>query len=91
MPSCKNIEPSNSKRLSNMLGMMEQMRKIIQEISEALPLKEEAVHDVSNFDLQEPCFIVDHCELDNNSQQEFRIGDHGDELNMTKAVSDPIE
>ncbi|KAK5775735.1 hypothetical protein PVK06_043673 [Gossypium arboreum] len=49
------------------------------------------MHDVPNLDLEKPCFIIDPPELDNNSQQKFGIEDNGDELNMTKVVSDPTD
>lgn len=51
-----------------MLDMMEQKRKMLQEISKAIPPKEEVVHDVTNLDLDDPCTIIDHPELENNSQ-----------------------
>lgn len=57
-----------------------------------MPPREEVVHDVPNFDLEGPLgIIVDHPELDNSSQQEFETGDHGDELDMAEAASDPID
>ncbi|KAK5842578.1 hypothetical protein PVK06_004952 [Gossypium arboreum] len=88
--SCETTKPSNSEILSNMLGMMEQMRKMLQEIYEALPPKEEFVQDVPNLDLEDPYIIVDHPESNNSSQQELATDDHGDELNMSKVVSDLI-
>ncbi|KAK5775325.1 hypothetical protein PVK06_043202 [Gossypium arboreum] len=48
------------------------------------------MHDVPHLDPEDPHIIVNHPGLDNSSQQEFAIGDHGDELNIVKAVSDPI-
>ncbi|KAH1106723.1 hypothetical protein J1N35_010491 [Gossypium stocksii] len=60
-------------------------------IFDALPPTEEVVNDVSNLDPEDPSFIVDHPELDNNSQQEFGTGYHGDELNMAEVVSDPVD
>ncbi|KAH1107829.1 hypothetical protein J1N35_011597 [Gossypium stocksii] len=89
IPSCETFKPSNFERLSNMSDMMEQMRKMLQEISKALPLKEEVVHP--NLNPEDPCFIINHPELDNNSQQEFGTRDHGDELKMAEVVSDTID
>ncbi|KAK5836354.1 hypothetical protein PVK06_012139 [Gossypium arboreum] len=77
MPSCKIIELSNSKRLSNMLDIMEQKWKTLQEISKALAPREEVVHDVPNLDPGDPCFNVDYIELDNSIQQEFGTEDPG--------------
>ncbi|KAH1130018.1 hypothetical protein J1N35_001396 [Gossypium stocksii] len=71
--------------------MIKQMRKMLQEISEALPSGEEVVHDVPNLDPDDLCFNVDYLQLDNNSQQEFGTGAPRDELNMTKVVPDPID
>ncbi|KAK5845504.1 hypothetical protein PVK06_001695 [Gossypium arboreum] len=49
------------------------------------------MHDVPNLDREDPCITIDHPEVENNIQQEFGIGDHGEELNMADAVSDPID
>ncbi|KAK5770404.1 hypothetical protein PVK06_046554 [Gossypium arboreum] len=67
------------------------MRKMLKEISKAVPSREEVEHDVPNLDSEDPCFIVDHLEFDNSSQQEFEIGYNGDELNMAEAVSNLID
>ncbi|KAH1121829.1 hypothetical protein J1N35_004989 [Gossypium stocksii] len=67
------------------------MREMLQEIPEALPPREKAVHGVPNLDLKDPYIIINHPELDNSNQQEFRTEDHRDELNMTEAVSNLIE
>ncbi|KAK5775708.1 hypothetical protein PVK06_043640 [Gossypium arboreum] len=91
MPSCKTTKPSNSERLSNMLHMMEQMRKMLKEIFEVLPPREEVVHDVPNLDLEDPRIIVDHLKLGNSSQKVFGTRDHGDKLNMDEAFSGPID
>ncbi|KAK5792881.1 hypothetical protein PVK06_034007 [Gossypium arboreum] len=64
---------------------------MLQEISDTLPPREEVMHDVPNLDPQDPCFKVDHLELDNSSQQEFGTRDHGDKLYMDEAVFDPID
>lgn len=68
VPLWETSNSSNSKILSNMLDMMEQKRKMLQEISKAIPPKEEVMHDVTNLDLDDPCTIIDHPELENNSQ-----------------------
>ncbi|KAK5819075.1 hypothetical protein PVK06_024032 [Gossypium arboreum] len=91
IPSCETVEPSNFERLSNILDKMEQMRKMLQEISELLSPREEAVYDVPNLYLEEICFNVDYLQLDDNSQQEFGTRDPRDELNMTKPVPDLID
>ncbi|KAH1031540.1 hypothetical protein J1N35_043714 [Gossypium stocksii] len=88
MPSCEITNSSNSKLLSN---MSEISQIFLRAFSSFVPPREEVVHDVPNFDLEDPRIIIDHPELDNNSQQEFETGDHGDELNMAEAAFDPIE
>ncbi|KAH1057045.1 hypothetical protein J1N35_035110 [Gossypium stocksii] len=60
MPSCETVESSNFERLSNMLDMMEQMRKMLQEISDALPPREEVMHDIPSLDPKDPFFNVNY-------------------------------
>ncbi|KAK5826177.1 hypothetical protein PVK06_021092 [Gossypium arboreum] len=67
------------------------MRKMLQKISEALPLREEVMHDVPNLDPEDPCINVDHLKLENSSQKEFGTKYHRDKLNMAKAISNLID
>ncbi|KAH1039569.1 hypothetical protein J1N35_041312 [Gossypium stocksii] len=82
---------SNSKILSNMSNMMTQMRKMLQEISKILPPREEVMHGVPKFNLQDTHIIVDHPKLNNSTQKDFGTGNHRDELNIVETVSDPID
>ncbi|KAK5795139.1 hypothetical protein PVK06_036397 [Gossypium arboreum] len=69
---------------------MTQMMTMIREMSEALPLQEEIIHDVLKSD-QDGHFILDNrLDLDNGNPKELGIGDHDDKLKITKSVSDPI-
>ncbi|KAH1114384.1 hypothetical protein J1N35_007762 [Gossypium stocksii] len=63
---------------------------MLQEISKAELPMEVVKYDVPNLYPEDPYFIIDHPELDNNCQQEFRTRDHRDELNMIEVVFDPI-
>lgn len=60
IPSCESIEWSNSGILSNMADVMEQIRNMLQEISKALPPREEVMHDVPNLDLKDSRIIINH-------------------------------
>ncbi|KAK5835535.1 hypothetical protein PVK06_011226 [Gossypium arboreum] len=74
--------------MSNMMG---KMMKMLKEILEALSLLEEVMHDVPNSNNKGHCKVINHLELDNNSQEEFRTSDQKDELNMIEGVADPID
>lgn len=52
---------------------------------------EEVVHDVPNTDHENHCIFINHFELDDNSQQEFGIGDYGETLNRTEGITNPID
>ncbi|MBA0777924.1 hypothetical protein Gotri_005872, partial [Gossypium trilobum] len=59
-------------------------------ISEALPPREEVVHDVLNSDHDDHCLTNNCPDLDDGNQQEFGIRDCVDELNILEGVPDPI-
>ncbi|KAK5841039.1 hypothetical protein PVK06_009947 [Gossypium arboreum] len=79
VPSCETTKSSNFELLLDLSDMMAQMRKMLQQISEALSPREEDQD------------IIIHPKLDDKSQQEFGTEDHGDELNMDKVVSNLID
>lgn len=51
---------------------------------------EEIEHDVANLDNENHLIVVNHSELDYNSQQEFGTRDHRETLNIVEGGSDPI-
>ncbi|KAK5845937.1 hypothetical protein PVK06_002185 [Gossypium arboreum] len=66
--SCETTKISNSEMLSNMSDMMAQMLKTLQEISEALPLREEIVPGVPKFNHEDPCTIINHDRINGEIQ-----------------------
>ncbi|MBA0738623.1 hypothetical protein Gogos_011955 [Gossypium gossypioides] len=63
MPSYEITRTANSELLSNMLDMMAQMMRMMQEISEELPPWKENMSDVQNSDHENPCVIDNHDEI----------------------------
>ncbi|MBA0772189.1 hypothetical protein Gotri_007606 [Gossypium trilobum] len=59
-------------------------------ISEALPPREEVVHDVLNYDHDGNCITNNLLGLDDGNQQEFGIRDCADKLSIPEGVPDPI-
>ncbi|MBA0613475.1 hypothetical protein Godav_013906 [Gossypium davidsonii] len=60
MPSCETTRTANFEVLSNMLDMMAQMMRMMQEISEELPPWKEDMSYVHNSDHDNPCVIDNH-------------------------------
>ncbi|KAK5802169.1 hypothetical protein PVK06_029752 [Gossypium arboreum] len=90
---CDQIYQTNNKTfniLSRMLDKMTQMMTMLQEISEALPPQEEVVHDVLNSVHDDHYITNNRPNLDDGNQQEFRIRDCVDELNILEGVPNPI-
>ncbi|KAK5846024.1 hypothetical protein PVK06_002290 [Gossypium arboreum] len=84
-----NNETSNI--LSRMLDKMTQIIAMLREISETLPPQEVVVLNVLNSGHDEHCITSNHSDLDYGNQQDFRIKDFVDELNLLEAVFDPID
>ncbi|KAA3487291.1 integrase [Gossypium australe] len=91
MPSCETSRTENSEVLSSMLAMMAQMIKMMQEIFEALPPRQEDMSDVHNSDHKNPCTIDNHDEIYGEIQSELVTKDHVDELDIIETISDPID
>ncbi|KAK5770957.1 hypothetical protein PVK06_047121 [Gossypium arboreum] len=91
MPSCKTTRTTNSEVLSNMLDMMAQMIKIMQEISEALPSRKEDMSEACNLDQKNPCIIDDHDENYGEIQPELVTEELEEELDIVEMVSDPTD
>ncbi|KAK5836431.1 hypothetical protein PVK06_012219 [Gossypium arboreum] len=91
MPSCETTKTFNSEVLLNMLDMMAQMMKMVQEIFKALPPRKEVVLDFRNFDYEDPYTINNYDEIHGKIQRELGTRDHGDKLNIVEVVFDPID
>ncbi|KAK5811824.1 hypothetical protein PVK06_027197 [Gossypium arboreum] len=78
----------NSEVLSNRSDMMAQMMK---EIFKRLPLRKEDMSDVHNSDHKNPGIINDHNKIHGEIQPKLVIEDHGNEFNIVKTVSNPID
>ncbi|MBA0789642.1 hypothetical protein Gotri_006738, partial [Gossypium trilobum] len=59
-------------------------------ILEALPSREEVVHDVHNSNHDEHCITNNRSGLDDGNQQDFGIRDYVDEQNILEGVPDQI-
>ncbi|KAH1122261.1 hypothetical protein J1N35_005421, partial [Gossypium stocksii] len=69
MSLCETTKISNSELLSIMSDMMAQMMKTLQEISEALPLREDILPDVPKFNHEDPCTIINHDKINGEIQR----------------------
>ncbi|KAH1031549.1 hypothetical protein J1N35_043723 [Gossypium stocksii] len=87
MSSCEHTKKIILKVLENMLDMMAQMIKMMQEISKVLPPRKEDMSDTHNLDHENLGIIDDHGKI----QPELVTEDHWDELNIVEMVSNLID